>query len=273
MPGARTSDGDPSTGPGRSEFVGLISLAVGATVAVAAHADPISGLLQYDYGYGTYLAYELAVFIVEATGFKLVIRCSWREALLASFLANLASVAVGLLAGRNVATSYLLGMALEVVIAYLVLRRRNHALVLGTVFVLNFATLWYGPEVLMRFLPTPSALYANCSANLKMIGKGLADYAQANNGTLPQARDLNELKEELSPYAGLKQDTFACPADRFHREELDYVWNDSLSARTLPPSSSQQREIIVMVDSASRHSNGSNVLFLTVMSNGSPHKV
>ncbi|MBI3920861.1 MAG: hypothetical protein HY318_05525 [Armatimonadetes bacterium] len=240
----------------------MITLFLAGIVAVAAHADPITGLLQYDYGYGTYLAYELAVFIVEAIGFKLVIRCRWNEAVLASFLANLASVAFGLLSGWNVVTANLLGMAIEVVMAYLVLRRRNHALVLGTAFVLNLATMGYGPEFFMRMVPTPSALNAYCAQHLKVIGKGLAEYAQANNGILPVARDLSELQAKLGPYVGAKQGTFTCPQDRFDRDEPDYVWNDTLSGRPLPPSSSQQSKIIAIVDSAPRHSNMSNVLFL-----------
>lgn len=210
-------------------------------------ANALTGLLQYDFGYATYFSYEGVVFLVEAVLIKAFTGVAIRTALLVSLVANVLSLAVGMLPGINPLIAYVLGILGEVLVVVVLLRKNRPGLVAMAVLGINFFTLLCGSWIVVEFVPPRAQLSIECGHNLHLIGDALHEYARANDGWLPAAEDFSELKTSLTRYMPGNDKAFTCPLAQSIVDDRGYVWNSKLSGRSLEDFPNKSPEIVAII--------------------------
>ncbi|MBI3921240.1 MAG: hypothetical protein HY318_07475 [Armatimonadetes bacterium] len=221
------------------------TLSVAFLVASASlcSGNALSGLVQYDFGYGTYFVYEAVVFLVEAVIIMAFAKVPMRIALLVSFFANVASVSVGMIPGTNP----LLGIPFETIVAIVALRKHRPWLVAPVVFGVNLFTLVFGSMIVVGFVPSRGQLSFECGQNLHAIGGALHEYAKAHDGRLPAVKDFSELRTSLTPYMRGKEKAFSCPLTSSIVDDPGYIWSGKLSGRALEGFRDRAPQIVAVV--------------------------
>jgi hypothetical protein len=183
-----------------------IACGVGGLLALpaAACANPLSGLIWRDYGFGWWLVVTALIVAVEWPLFAWIGRWHWGWSLVGVIVANVASTfLLGAFGVPNyLPPTLLLTVAVEAgVIALLAWPLAWRGLappkqLLGAVFAMNAASFLIAP-VVSGFL-APRDTKPLCMSNLKKIGAALSVYTADNDRALPPVRTAAELRGFLA---------------------------------------------------------------------------
>jgi hypothetical protein len=102
--------------------------------------------------------------------------------------------------------------------------------------------------------------FSRCFFQIRgIIGAPLIQYADANDGRLPESTTFAELTKDIAPYTGSKRnppgDTLSiiCPAEKlFRKDPRSYIWNSSLAGVELVEKDELMSEPVIICPAGHR---------------------